>query len=290
MQVGSLNNNLGFQRQSNSVEDSQKKLFEQLSSGLKINKAADDAAGLQIANRLTSQVNGTNQAIRNASDAISFSQVADAALSGVTDASFRIEELSLQAANGTLSSSDRQAIQQEIRQLQGQIGDTFSQTQFGGQQVFGGNVDFQIGANSFETSAVSPGTESLAEIDVTTQAGAQAAISSAQSFREGVDSSRASLGAFQNRISSTISNLENINENSQASRSQIIDADFAKSVSDKTSNDIASQAGIALQAQANVSNQQILKLLVWIPIQVQVEQAEVRCLEFRLFCWWHSLP
>lgn len=222
MQVGSLNNNVGFQRQKNDVEDTQKKLFEQLSSGLKVNKAADDAAGLQIANRLTSQVNGINQAIRNANDAISYSQVADAALSGVTDAAFRIEELSLQAANGTLGSGDRQAIQAEISQLQQQIGDTFSQTQFGGRQVFGSSVDFQIGANSFESAGVSVSSDSLADIDVTTQAGAQAAISSAQNFREGIDSSRASLGAFQNRISSSISNLENINENAQASRGQKI--------------------------------------------------------------------
>lgn len=261
MQI-SNNNQLGFQRQSSQIEETRQKLFEQLATGLRINQAKDDAAGLQIANRLTSQVNGTTQAIRNANDAISYTQVADAALSGVTDASFRIEELSIQAANGTLGPQQRQAIQAEINQLQGQISDTFSQTRFGSQQVFGsGGLDFQVGANSGETIGLSVGSSSLADIDVTTQAGAQAAIGTVQSFREGVDSNRASLGAFQNRVSSTIDNLANINENAQASRSQIADTDFARAVSEQTSNDILSQANIALQAQANFSNRQALNLL-----------------------------
>lgn len=242
-------------------QQTQERLFEQIATGLRINQASDDAAGLQIANSLTSQLNGQNQAIRNANDAISFAQVADGALSSVTDASFRIEELSIQAANGSLSASDRQAIQQEISQLQDQIGDTFSQTSFGDQAVFGTGREFQVGANANETIGLTTGSQSLADIDVTTQAGAQAAISTVQSFRESVDSNRAQLGAFQNRVSSTINNLENINENTAASRSQIQDADFANVISQQTANDIQNQGIIALTAQANISNRQALNLL-----------------------------
>lgn len=261
MRVGTIDNSQSLQRQTNKIEETQKKLFEQLSSGLKVNKVADDAAGLQLANRITSQINGTNQAIRNASDAVSYSQVADAALNGVTEASFRIEELSIQAANGTLGNNDRQAIQAEISQLQEQIGDTFSQTQFAGQSVFASNVDFQVGAESFEIAGINTSSNSLQNIDVTTQAGAQSAISDIQEFRQAIDSNRARLGAFQTRIESSINNLTNQNINSQASRSQIVDTDFAKSVSEKTANDLVSRANIALAAQANFSNPQALNLL-----------------------------
>ena len=260
MKIGS---NPGFQPSSalQKSQETREKLFEQIATGLKINSAKDDAAGLQIANQLTSQINGQNQAIRNANDGISFAQIAEGALSGVTDAAFRIEELSIQAANGTLGPQQRQAIQQEITQLQGQVSDTFSQTRFGDQNVFGGSFEFQVGANSFETIGLNVAGGSLAEIDVTTQAGAQAAISTAQSFREGVDSNRAQLGAFQNRAESTIINLQNINENSEASRSRIRDTDIASAVSEETANGIRSQAAIALQAQANFSNRQVLNLL-----------------------------
>ena len=248
--------------QNSNIQKTQQKLFEQISSGLKINKAKDDAAGLQIANQLTSQINGTSQAVRNANDAISYAQVADAALSGVTDASFRIEELSIQAANGTLGGSERQAIQQEINQLQGQISDTFSQTRFGDQAIFdAGNVSFQVGANSFENIDLNVDGGQLQSLDVSTQAGAQSAISSIQGFREQIDSNRASIGAFQNRAESTINNLQDINENAQASRGRIMDTDFAKAVSDKTANSIQNQAAIALQAQAHFSNKLALGLL-----------------------------
>ncbi|MBU2884041.1 flagellin [Psychrosphaera sp. B3R10] len=243
------------------IEQQQKKIFEQLSSGLKVQKAQDDAAGLQLANRLTSQINGQNQAIRNANDSVSYAQVAEGALSSVSDAAFRIEELSIQAANGTLSPSDRKAIQQEITQLQGHVEDVYSNTRFGDKQVFGSSVEFQVGANSNQTIELGVSNQSLGDIDVTTQAGAQAAIGAAQSFREQVDSSRGSIGAFQNRVESSISNLTNQNINSQSSRSQIVDTDYAKAVSDQTANGIQSQVAIALQAQANFSDFQALNLL-----------------------------
>ena len=260
MKIGS---NVGFQPSSalQKSQETREKLFEQIATGLKINSAKDDAAGLQIANRLTSQINGQTQAIRNANDGISFAQVAEGALSGVTDAAFRIEELSIQAANGALGPQQRQAIQQEINHLQDQVSDTFSQTRFGDQQVFGGAFEFQVGANSNETIGLNVSGSSLASIDVTTQDGAQAAISTAQSFREGIDSNRSQLGAFQNRAASTINNLENINENAQASRARIRDTDIANAVSQETAAGIRSQASIALQAQANFSNRQVLNLL-----------------------------
>ena len=258
-----IGGNTGFQPSSTlqKSQETREKLFEQIATGLRINQGADDAAGLQISNQLTSQINGQNQAIRNANDGISLAQVAEGALSGVTDAAFRIEELSIQAANGTLGPDQRQAIQAEITQLQGQISDTFSQTRFGDQQVFGGSFELQVGANANETIGLNVGSSSLADIDVTTQAGAQAAISTVQSFREGIDSNRAQLGAFQNRAESTINNLQNINENSEASRSRIRDTDIAGAVSRETAAGIQSQAAIALQAQANFSNRQALNLL-----------------------------
>lgn len=245
----------------NKIEEAQKQLFEKLSSGLKTQKAKDDAAGLQIAHQLTAQINGQNQAIRNANDSISYAQVAEGALSSVSDSALRIEELSIQAANGTLSDGDRKAIQQEISQLQGHVEDIYANTRFGDKVVFGSSVEFQIGANANQTVELGLSSQSLADIDVSTQNGAQAAIGAAQSFREQVDSNRGQIGAFQNRIASSISNLTNQNINTQASRSQIVDTDYASTVSEQTAQGIQAQANVALAAQANFSNFRGLELL-----------------------------
>ncbi|WP_199609251.1 flagellin N-terminal helical domain-containing protein [Flocculibacter collagenilyticus] len=246
-------------------QENQKKIFQQLASGLRINQAKDDAAGLQIANRLTSEVNGLNMAMRNANDGISYAQVAEGALSSVGDAVGRIEELSIRAANGSLSASDRKAIQQEISHLQEHVGDVYKNTRFGDQQIFsGGSLSFQVGAQSGQTVDLAVGGEgvsALQSIDVSTAAGAQEAIEIAQAARDEVSSSRANLGAFQNRLGSTINNLSQTAINTEEARSRIQDTDYARATSELVNQQIQDQSAIAMQAQANANQGQILGLL-----------------------------
>ncbi|CCQ09736.1 Flagellin protein FlaA [Pseudoalteromonas luteoviolacea B = ATCC 29581] len=250
----------------NNVEQKQNKLNQQLASGKRVNSAADDAAALQIINRLNSQQEGYNQAVRNAYDGISYSQTADAALSGVNDAVSRIRELSIQAGNGALTDSDRQALQEEVSQLQTQITDTFENTTFGGAKLFNGeSTTFQVGpaAGTTQAAALSDGsfTSSLLSVDISTQAGAQAAISVADDTSGALNQQRAELGAFENTLSSTIRGLGNQSENIAASQSRIADTDYAKAITDKTASDILSQASIALRGQANQNAANVLGLL-----------------------------
>ena len=265
MKVGSGINNPNTLSQ---VQKQQEQAMKQLVTGLKINSAQDDAAGLQIANRLSSQASGTQVTIRNANDAFSLASVADSALSGVTDAANRINELSLRASNGSLTAADRQAIQQEITQLQGQVSDIQSNTSFGGQQLFNqsSNSQFQVGASANTTiglglTDLSTQVDALNQIDVTTEGGAQSAISASQQVSEEINSARGQIGAFQNRVESTISNLSNQFEQTEAARSRIQDTDFAQATAQNTQSSIQSQIGIAIQAQANVSQGQALNLL-----------------------------
>lgn len=250
------------------VRQKQEQAMKQLVTGLRINSAQDDAAGLQIANRLSSQASGTQVAIRNANDAFSLASVADAALSGIDDASGRINELSLRAANASLSAADRDAIQQEITQLQGQVTDIQSNTTFGGQQLFNqsSSSQFQVGPGANTTIGLglpdlSGQIDALSQIDVTTQAGAQTAITTTQQVSEQVNSTRGQIGAFQNRIESTVNNLANQFEQTEAARSRIEDTDFAQATAQNTQSAIQSQIGVAIQAQANVSQGQALNLL-----------------------------
>lgn len=250
------------------VQKQQQDALKQLVTGLRINSAQDDAAGLQIANRLSSQASGTQVAIRNSNDAISLASVADSALSGITGASDRINELSLRAANASLSAADRGAIQQEITQLQGQVSDIQSNTTFGGQQLFNqsSNSQFQVGPNANTTIGLglpdlNSQVDALSQIDVTTQAGAQSAITTTQQVNEQVNSVRGQIGAFQNRVESTINNLSNQFEQTEAARSRIQDTDFAQATARNTQSSIQSQIGVAIQAQANVSQGQALNLL-----------------------------
>lgn len=242
-------------------QETQEKLFEQIATGLKINSAKDDAAGLQLSNRMSSQISGLQQAYRNANDGVSYAQIAEGALQNVTDVSFRIEELSIQAANGSLSGEQRQAIQAEVSQLQKQIGSVFEQTRFGDNAVFSGSTAFQVGSGSNETASINVQDQPSLAIDVTTQSGAQASIDAIAGFRQQIDRQRSDLGAFQNRLGSVMENISGQIESSSASRSRITDTDYAKAVSDQIKADTQMDANLALQAQANVSNQSILNLL-----------------------------
>ena len=248
------------------TEEKSKTLMEQLATGKRVNSAADDAAALQIIDRLQAQQNGQNQAIRNSYDGISLAQVAEGALGGVNESVARIEELSLQAANGALTDADRSAIQDEITQLQEGITDTFENTTFGGAPVFtGDDISFQTGADANQTQNINAGDSSVVNdvlnIDVSTQAGAQAAINVTQQARDDINSNRASLGASQNAFEQNIRGQTNNAINVAASQSRIEDTDYAQTVSEQTANNILSQASIALRGQANQNASQVLGLL-----------------------------
>jgi len=243
--------------------------MERLASGMRINSAKDDAAGLQISNRLTSQINGLAVAQRNANDGISMAQTAEGALQESTNILQRMRELSLQSANGSNSAEDREALQKEVTALQEELTRISDTTSFGGQKLLDGTYGtraFQVGANANETidvtldefDDVALGVDG---VDIETAGGAQTAIASIDDAIKIIDEQRADLGAVQNRFSHTISNLANIQENVSASRSRIQDADFATETAAMTKNQILQQAGTSILSQANQIPQAAISLL-----------------------------
>lgn len=250
------------------VQNKQDSIFERLSSGKRINSAADGAAAQQIIDRLTAQENGLGQAVRNSLDGASLAQVAEGGLSGVNNDVNRIRELSIQAGNGILSQSDRDAIQSEISQLQGNIQQTIEQTEFGGKPLLQseGTLNFQVGANAgqnigVDTQDFASSLSGILNVNVSTAQGAQDAISVADSALETVGSARADLGAVQNQFESAARNLAQTQENVAAANSRIGDTDFAQATAEQAANDILSQSSIAVQAQANQRQGQVLSLL-----------------------------
>lgn len=264
--------------------------FQRLSSGQRINSAADDAAGLQISDRLTSQINGLNQAVRNANDGISLAQTAEGALDETTSMLQRMRTLSIQSANGSNSDKDRVAIQQEVAQLSEEINRVAATTTFGGENLLDGTYQgiFQVGADANQTISFtmqSGGTnnsidyltnsgftmsglsnQASAQVSMTTASvssvvNAQSMIGIIDTMISAVDSKRAELGAVQNRFSSTINNLSNISENVSAARSRVRDADFAEETAKMTSSQILQQASSTILAQANQRPQTALSLL-----------------------------
>jgi len=246
--------------------------FQRLSSGLRINSAADDAAGLQISNRLTSQIQGLDQAIRNANDGISLAQVAEGAMDEITTALQRIRVLSVQSQNGINSSSDRLALQKEVSALKAEISRIASTTQFGGVKILDGKYSstFLVGANAGQTISINIsrtgggyGTSglSLATISIATLTGASTALTAIDNAINAIDAKRADLGAIQNRFQSTIRNLSSIVENVSSARSRIRDTDFAKETAELTRAQILQQASTTILAQSNQRPQQALSLL-----------------------------
>ncbi len=246
--------------------------FQRLSSGLRINSAADDAAGLQISNRLTSQIQGLDQAIRNANDGISLAQVAEGAMDEITSALQRIRVLSVQSQNGINSSSDRLALQKEVSALKAEISRIATTTQFGGVKILDGKYSstFLVGANagqsiSVNISRVGGGYGAsglkLSTISIATLVGASAALTKIDSAINAIDAKRADLGAIQNRFQSTIRNLSNIVENVSSARSRIRDTDFAKETAELTRSQILQQASTTILAQSNQRPQSALSLL-----------------------------
>ena len=267
---------INAQRQLFDVNDRLNTSFERLSSGFRINSAADDAAGLQISDRLTSQVEGLNQAVRNANDAISLSQTAEGALSEVTTSLQRIRTLAVQSQNGINSSADRQALQKEVSALRTEISRIATDTQFGNVNILDGNFSakFLVGANAGQTISVNLSSTNLGSISgfsatglgittnsVSTAAGASALLSDIDAAISGIGAVRADLGALQNRFQSTIRNLSNISENLSAAHSQIRDTDFAAETAELTRNQILQQASVSVLSQANQRPQTALSLL-----------------------------
>jgi flagellin len=242
--------------------------LERLSSGLRINKARDDAAGLAIAENLSAQVRGSFVAQRNVQDGISMVQTAEGALSESTAILQRMRELSVQAANGTLTDTNRSALDSELRQLMSQLDDIAHDTEFNGTTVLSGSqtVTLQAGSQQGQTLEVSlSGANTrdlvLSRIAISSLDSAQSAITLVDSAIQRVTSQRGTLGAIQNRLEFTVNTLAIQEENSAASESQIRDADLARETINFTRNQILVSAGTSVLAQANVLPQSALSLL-----------------------------
>lgn len=243
--------------------------MERLSSGLRINSAKDDAAGLAISDRMTAQIRGLNQAARNANDGISLAQTAEGALQESTNILQRIRELAVQAANDTNSASDRASLQAEVDQLLAEMDRIATSTQFNGTTLLDGTMTgatFQVGANSGQTITFAigdarPATLGLAGLSVASAADAGTTIGLVDTALEGIDAIRGTLGAVQNRFEYTISNLNSVAENLTAARSRIMDADIAQETSRMTRANILQQSGVSILAQANQTPQLALQLL-----------------------------
>ncbi len=265
---------LNTQRNINNTSNALNTAMQRLSTGSRINSAKDDAAGLQISNRLTSQIGGLTVAARNANDGISMAQTAEGALQETTNLLQRMRDLALQSSNGSNSTEDQASLDLEYQALVEEIDRISSKTTFGnglklldGTAGTDGAVTFQIGAQAGETISVTfskMDSETImggAAADIKTFATAQAEITKIDTALKAVDTQRATLGAFQNRMSSTIANLGNISENASAARGRIQDTDFAAETANLSKNQILQQAGTAILAQAKQLPQAVLSLL-----------------------------
>ena len=263
---------LNAQRNLNSSQMSLQVSLQRLSSGLRINSAKDDAAGTAIASRMTAQVNGLNQAARNANDGISLAQTAEGDLTQIGNNLQRIRELSVQAANATNSVDDRATIKAEVDQLTAEITRVASVSSFNGIQLLdgtGSDLIFQVGASTTTNDSITvikiadmtAAGLSVAALAVDTNDNAKAAITSVDAAIKLVTDARATLGATQNRFSSVVASLQTTAENLTASRSRIQDADFAAETASMTRGQILQQAGTAILAQANSMPNMVLALL-----------------------------
>jgi flagellin len=244
------------------TENQLSKSMQRLSSGLRINSAADDAAGLAISQKLTGQVNGLAQAQRNAQDGVSLVQTAEGSLNQVHAMLQRIRELTVQYQNGTLATGDQQAIQSEVNQLQSEITRIGTTAQFNGIALFTGSatvVSFQVGANDGEQISVT--TMSMGAMVGAISLGSTTALASLDASINNVSAQRATFGAVQNRLQYTLDNLSTYQENLSASLSRIRDVDMASEMVNFTKEQILQQAGTSMLAQANSAPQSVLKLL-----------------------------
>ena len=277
----SVNTNLYSQNAQRNLSKSQSSLstsMQRLSSGLRINSAADDAAGLGISQRMQAQVNGMNVAVRNANDGVSLAQTADGALASVSDSLQRMRELAVQARNSTNSGSDRDSLNQEFGQLGSEIQRVLGGTTFNGAAILAtaATLTFQVGANVTVDDTITVATTDL-KANATVAAvttGAAATIGSAATAAsigsvitnldaaiDTVNGQRANFGASQNRFAAVVSNLQSAAENQSAAKSRITDADFASETANLSRAQILQSAGTAMVAQANQLPQSVMKLL-----------------------------
>ncbi len=248
--------------------------MERLSSGKRINSSKDDAAGLAIASKMTSQIRGMNQAIRNANDGISFSQTAEGALGEVTNMLQRVRELAVQSASGTYSTEDRTNLNAEVTELKAQITSVLATTEFNGTRIFNsgsgstytaqaGNISIQVGSNASDTVAIT--FAALADLAATTAvdtiANATTALGNVDTALTAVATTRAKIGASQSRFDSVVNTLTNNVTNLSDARSRIEDSDFTQETTNLAKAQILSQASQAMLAQANQSAEGVLNLL-----------------------------
>jgi flagellin len=264
---------LNAQRNVSSTNNSLATSLQRLSSGLRINSAKDDAAGLYSVERMTADIRGLNQAARNAADGISLSQTAEAALGQISDNLQRIRELAVQAANGTVE--DRTGLQTEADLLASEIARTVDAASFNGVQLLDGSataaLEFQVGQDATDQITIAAATLDVSAItaytgtgafDISTDAdAAQAELTNLDADIDAVSALRATFGATQNRFESVISSVQSYAENLSASRSRIQDADFAAETANLTKVQIMQQAGVAMLSQANSAPQNVLSLL-----------------------------
>ena len=258
-------------RQMGTVTSALSKSTEKLSSGYRINRAADDAAGLSISEKMRSQIRGLNKASSNAEDGISLIQVAEGALNESHSILQRMNELATQAANDTNTSSDRSAIQQELTQLTSELDRIYSTTQFNTMNLLDGDFtgkSLQVGALSGQVISVSIKSMKASAlgigynaIKVSSNAVAGQSMSLIQKAINRVSEERSKLGAIQNRLEHTINNLDTTSENTSAAESRIRDTDMATEMVEYSKNNILAQAGQSMLAQANQANQGVLSLL-----------------------------
>jgi flagellin len=244
----------------------QNKSTEKLSSGYRINRAADDAAGLSISESMRKQIRGLTQASRNAQDGISFAQTAEGALAEVQDMLQRMNELAVQAANGTNSSTQCGYLNDEVTQLKAEIDRIGSDTKFNGRGAFGTSVTLHVGADTGSASITITTQEVtsaalVSGVDLSNNASAKNSIDMIKGALETVSGWRSELGAKQNRLEHTINNLDNVVENTTASESRIRDTDMATEMVKYSNANILAQAGQAMLAQSNQANQGVLSIL-----------------------------
>lgn len=264
---------MNAQRNLLTSQSSLNQALQRLSSGLRVNSAKDDAAGLAVATRMNSQSRGMTVAIRNANDGISMAQTAEAGLGVVTDHLQRMRELSVQAANGTLSATDRSALNQEFGQLRSEVSRVIKATQFNGKTVLAGGlsgVAFQVGSGVTGDNKIKVTVKSLAgalsatklgSVGGATAGAASVAMGLLSTAMDSINASRAQLGAVQSRFDGVVSQLSAAVENTEAAKSRIMDTDYAAETAKLSRAQILQQAGTAMLAQANAVPQNVLSLL-----------------------------
>lgn len=275
--VNTNTTSLGVQKNLNRATDALSTSMTRLSSGLKINSAKDDAAGLQIATRMTSQIRGQTMAIKNANDGISIAQTAEGAMQEQTNILQRMRELAIQANNASNSDKDRDALNTEFASMSDELTRIANSTQLNGKNLLNttATLSFQVGSNTGTENQISiklanltasalgvnSGAIAISGADSAISANFSAAVNAIDSALQTINSTRADLGAAQNRLTSTINNLQNINENAEAARGRVQDTDFAAETAQLTKQQTLQQASTSVLAQANQLPSAVLKLL-----------------------------